>query len=704
MATVASPRPRPRARAKTGSVDPEPKDKLIRGGLWVAAIVVVIVVSLHLTGGFPHGWIADIKGWFDSIELWLIRNQNSSPLYSYLLNPIASVFNGAYNGALALLQRMTFVGVIVAGTTISGALAGRRMAILALAGFAGMGLFGLWAESMETLALMLVAIVITVIIGIPLGVWAGRRPRVDRGLRPVLDAMQTIPAFSYLLFLVLLFGIGAAPALMATFVFALPPMVRLTALGLKTVPATSLEVGDSFGATRRQRLFKVQLPLAKPSLMLGVNQTIMMALGMVVIAALIGAPGLGVTVLQGLQNLNVGAALNGGITIVIMAIVLDRVSYAWSRQGRRAPRALRIFGITPRRWQMMTAAVLVVVVAIVLGRYVLVQQDFPAGWTISVARPTNAVVDWLTLNASGVTGAITNFVFRYLMDPLKHLLTSLPWWIVTGGAALLAWRFSRKLGLSALVLCCLLGIGVIGMWGYAMDTLSQVLVAVAIAVVIAIPLGVWSAQSDTVERALRPVMDAMQTMPAFVYLVPVVILFGVGSVSGVIASVIYALPPGIRLTNLGIRGVPTETVEAASAYGATRWQMLRKVQLPLARPSIMLGVNQTVMMALAVAIIAGLIGATGLGLQVVYGLTKADTGLGVVAGIGILLLAIAMDRITQAMGTDSSHSRGPVGTGGIGWWPRLARAVHPPDVGAGDPAVMDLEEEARELTLGKGEG
>jgi glycine betaine/proline transport system permease protein len=216
-------------------------------------------------------------------------------------------------------------------------------------------------------------------------------------------------------------------------------------------------------------------------------------------------------------------------------------------------------------------------------------------------------------------------------------------------------------------------IGVMGMWANAMNTLSQVLVAVALSIVIAIPLGIWSARSDRVQQAMKPVLDAMQTMPAFVYLVPVVALFEVGRVPGVIASVVYALPPAIRLTDLGIRQVPKETVEAAIAYGATPWQLLRKVQLPLARPSILLGINQTIMMALSVVIIAGLIGGGALGFEVVQSLARTEIGRGVVAGLSIMLLAIVIDRITQAMGMERRSLRGPVGVG-LGWWTRV-RAI-----------------------------
>jgi glycine betaine/proline transport system permease protein len=196
---------------------------------------------------------------------------------------------------------------------------------------------------------------------------------------------------------------------------------------------------------------------------------------------------------------------------------------------------------------------------------------------------------------------------------------------------------------------CIAAIGVVGQWDNAMNTLSQVIVGVVFSLAIGIPIGIWSAHNDRVQRILKPLLDGMQTLPQFVYLVPVIALFHVGYVPGIIAAVVYALPPCIRLTDLGIRQVPKDSVEAAVAFGATDGQLLRKVQLPLARPSIMLGVNQTIMMVLSVVIIAGLVGGEGLGYQVINGLSH-DFGTGLVAGICILLLAIVIDRITEAMG------------------------------------------------------
>ena len=435
--------------------------------------------------------------------------------------------------------------------------------------------------------------------------------------------MQTIPAFSYLVPVVLLFGIGVPTALIATVIFAIPPAIRLTGLGVRQVPETSIEVGRSFGSTSRQLLRRVQLPLAKPAILLGVNQTIMMALGIVVIAASVGVGGLGQVVFDGLNNLNVGSALAGGLAIVALAIVLDRTTSAWGARDRkrRGTTTVHVYGREISRLAATVVALALVAVAIFIGRQILRQQDFPSSWTVNIEAPVNDALSWITRTFGGVTTAITNVTVKYALDPLKNLLTDVPWWMVAGFAALIGWRVSRRWTLAALAFVGIAAVGVLGLWSESMDTLSQVMVAVVVAVALAIPIGIWCAQSDRVERALRPILDMMQTMPQFVYLVPVVALFGPGRVPGVIAGLVYALPPGIRLTNLGIRQVPREIVEAAEAYGANRSQTLWKVQVPLARPSILLGVNQTIIMVFSVVIIAGLIGGAGLGLEVVRGLS-----------------------------------------------------------------------------------
>jgi glycine betaine/proline transport system permease protein len=642
--------------------------------IWTGVVVVVIVVGLVVfTGGFPESLVIDAAKPFNAFNDWVIEHQRTHPLFVHFLVPLKNGINSAVDQIVLGLSRLTWLGLTVAVAAIAGLLAGWRMAIGAAAGFFLIGVLGLWPGALDTLALVLLSVTVALAIGIPVGILSARHPMLERALRPVLDAMQTVPAFSYLVAVVLLFSIGAATAMIATVIFALPPAIRLTSLGIRHVPEDTIEAGEAFGATKRQILRRIQLPLARPSIMLGVNQTIMMAFGIIVIAASVGYPGLGLSVYKALQAQRIGDALAGGLAIVAMAIVLDRVTYGWSQRERKTRGAptVRLFGWTVSRKVAALLALGVVIVAVIVGRQVLRQQDFPDAWVVKIAGPVDDTADLIVRHFGGFTTGVTDVSVRFALDPLQKLLLGLPWWMVCLGAAAAAYAAARRIPLAIASFLCIALIGFAGMWEAAMDTLSQVIVGVIVSVAIAIPLGIWAARSDRVQRAMRPILDGMQTLPQFVYLVPVIALFHVGRVPGVIAALIYALPPCIRLTDLGIRQVPADRVEAAVAFGATDNQLLRKVQLPLAKPSIMLGVNQTIMMVLSVVIIAGLVGGGGLGYQVILGLSH-DPGAGLVAGLCILLLAIVIDRITQALGQPGRRPTG--GEHGVGWFFGTSRA------------------------------
>ncbi len=256
-------------------------------------------------------------------------------------------------------------------------------------------------------------------------------------------------------------------------------------------------------------------------------------------------------------------------------------------------------------------------------------------------------VDWLVDNHRDVFQAL-KWPVEQTLNGLDAGLNALSPIIVIALLAIAAWRFSGK-GLAVFTVITLVFTGLLGLWQETMTTLAMVLSSVIFCCIVGVPLGIWSGRSDGFETTIRPVLDAMQTTPAFVYLVPIVMLFSVGNVAGVLATIIFALPPIIRLTSLGIRQVHPELVEAAQAFGATNRQVLFRVQVPLAMPTILAGLNQTIMMALSMVVIAALIGAGGLGSPVILGLNTLDIGRAVIGGLSIVLMAIVLDRITQSM-------------------------------------------------------
>lgn len=267
---------------------------------------------------------------------------------------------------------------------------------------------------------------------------------------------------------------------------------------------------------------------------------------------------------------------------------------------------------------------------------------------IPMADWVNSFVDWLMLTFSAFFDGIS-FVINVVLSGIESLLLWCPWWVVILAFGLLAWKVARW-RVAIFVVLGFYFMGTLGVWDRAMETLALIATAVLISVAFAIPVGIWAARNDTVEKTLRPILDAMQTMPAFVYLIPAIMFFGIGKVPGVIATVIFAMPPGVRLTNLGIRQVPVDVVEAGKAFGSTSRQLLFKIQIPMAIPTIMAGVNQTIMMALSMAVIGAIIGAGGLGYEVYHGISRIDVGRGFIGGISIVIIAMILDRLTSAMG------------------------------------------------------
>jgi len=276
--------------------------------------------------------------------------------------------------------------------------------------------------------------------------------------------------------------------------------------------------------------------------------------------------------------------------------------------------------------------------------------DWPLGdWV-------NGLVEWLVANHGDAFEAAANGVL-FVLVRIEGLLRGLPWWLVVLAIAAAAWHASRRAGLTLGIVLSMILIGSLGLWDMAMQTLALMIVATAISVAIGIPVGIALSRGDRLRAVALPVLDAMQTLPSFVYLIPALMLFGLGKVPAIVATVIYAVPPLIRLTDLGIRLVDPEVMEASRAFGASRRQQLLGVQLPLALPNIMAGINQTTMMALSMVVIASMIGARGLGEQVLLGIQRLDVGQGTEAGVAIVALAIVFDRISQSYGKRSQRHR-----------------------------------------------
>jgi glycine betaine/proline transport system permease protein len=621
-----------------------------------AAILVPLANARWASGSWPDALTIDVSGPLTKASDWVIDNRDSHPLFLYFLGHVSNVVVISVRAVYLALLAVGWAGVTALGALVAWRVAGVKLALGTAAAFLACGLLGMWVPTMQTLALMVVAVLASVVVGALLGLAAGLSDRMDRALRPVLDTMQVLPAFSYLLPVVLVFGIGVPAAVLATVIYAAPPMARLTSLGLRGADKEVLEAVESLGATARQRLLTARLPLARKELLLGVNQTIMMALSMAIIAAVIGAGGLGDRVYQALASVDVGAALAAGIPIVLLAVVLDRVTGAAGERLGSAPE--------PRRAAGWVSALVAAAAMAVVWRLVNIPQalglteagssstDWPEAWTVNIAEPVNRAVDWMTAHLySGVpyvggTADWAGHFTTYVLDPVRGGLQWLPWWSVLLIVAALAWLIGTwRTALTAVL--AMAAIGVLGVWKPSLDTLSQVLAAVAVTLVIGFATGMAAARSNRFERMLRPVLDVFQTMPQFVYLIPVVALFGVGRAPAVAAAVVYALPAVVRITAQGLRQVDQAALESARSLGATSAQELRQVQLPLARPALLLAVNQGVVLVLAVVIIGGLVGGGALGYDVVFGLAQGDLATGLVAGAAIVCLGLMLDRVTQ---------------------------------------------------------
>ena len=626
--------------------------------------------------------------------------------YRWITKLIASYIKASYYALEDFLLDSSWLFIVAMLVIPSLAFGGLRLALLVLFGVLFWGAVDLWDSSMETLALMGLSVFLSVIVGVILGVLCGLSNRFERGMKPVLDTMQVMPAFVYLIPAMFFFGIGGAPAILATMIYSMPPIIRLTNLGIRQVPSETIETATAFGSNKLQTLFKVQVPLALPSIMMGVNQTIMMALALVVLATFIGAQGLGSEIWVAIRKLDVGWAMEGGLCVLLMAIMFDRFGKALSKETVTLPSDSQRFYLLPQTWDIYplariiekplgyihfcfvlifssifsaVASFLNIFISIfskefaesiskfilshyffftgILILYGLSVYDstiasigaFPESWHVSLREPISNGVNSLTVNPTfiSITKGIKAFVVIYLLKPLDLYLTYLPWWYTTLALVILSW-ISVGVRFAIITALLLFFIGACNIWTEAMITLSSVLISVLLCFVIGVPIGVLASYSKRFQNINEVVLDAMQTLPYFCYLIPVLMFFGGGAFAALIATIVYSIPPIIRLTVLGLSQVSSTYSEVSKSFGGSTFQTLNKIKFPLATPSLVMGFNQTVMMAFAMQIVTPLIGGKGLGREVFNGLARSDTGRALAAGIAICLLAMILDRISLA--------------------------------------------------------
>lgn len=584
-------------------------------------------------------------------------NRTKSAIFIYFFNPIRLLINGfvesirvlisvPVNGAAA--PYIGWFGVIAIVAFIVYATSRLRIAFLAVALLLGCGALGMWQFTMDTIAMTIAAVLLSLLFGIPLGIWAGLSDRVLKALTPFLDLAQILPTLVYLAPLALFFMIGVAAATVATMIYSIPITIRITSHAIRSLNFSPVEASISMGATDKQTLGKVQLPMAKQMIVLGINQTVMAALSFVVIAALIAAPGLGKPVIEALTIRNTGRGFVAGLAVVFVAIMLDRAtSAAAKKQQSFIPPTEK--QLKARRVKIAASGVFAVIAAIA-SNFVSALATFPASFNIAkpVEDVTNRFTEFLTTDFYFLTVGFKDFISLWVLNPIENVLAQAPWYLTITMIVLIA-LILGGIRVAILSFALLMLIVFSGIWFDAMITLTQTIVATILTMVVGIALGIWVGRSNRADTLLRPFLDAGQTLPAFVYLVPMLGLFGPTRFTAIATGIIYSIPVVVKIVGEGIRAVPASIVEAATAAGSNVRQIITKVQLPASKKALLLATNQGMIFVLAVIVIGGFVGSGGLGYLVILGGSKPELqGKGLVAGLVILLLGVIIDRIAQA--------------------------------------------------------
>lgn len=611
--------------------------------------IFLAVAKLALPGWLirPPAWLvwpfADWINWFfvfikDDLGLIHVTRFFASWI-EWLLDVTANLLYG--KNRWPRIGPLPWLVVAVTGFMIGYALKGWRLALLSGGTFVWIALLGQWRWAMETLSVIIVAAPIAVFLGLVLGVAAWQKKWVENILNPFLNIAQSLPHFSYMIPVVVFIGVGPKAGAIVTIIFATPPMIRMVLLGLRKVPSEIIENGHMCGANQWQLLRYVRLPTARTHILIGVNQVIMQSLAMVVLASFIGMPGLGQKLLQLLQALKIGRSIEIGITIVLIAIVLDRCSKAWAeRQPVHHERN------TPwwKRHHLLLIWFGLVVFAFWLASLWPSAHIIERSGAFTMSRWFDAIVDGMLIHVDPFSFAIRSFLIRWVLIPMRDAYLWLPFSAVIALFGAIGWRIG---GLrSALISIGFVGfIAMSGWWDRAMITAYIVTFAIFLAVVIGLPLGIWAIASEKRTRFMLLICDSAQTFPSFIYLIPVIMLFGVNDVAVIGAVIIFALVPMTRYTIEGLRNIPASLLEAADMAGANGWQKLWFVKFPIALPVIMIGLNQTVLFSLFMVIIAAFIGTQDLGQEMQRALSFTDVGKGLVLGLCVAFMGLLADHL-----------------------------------------------------------
>ena len=677
---------------------------------WIVIILITIVLLFFQDkwdwiSKYPKELIIPVSDWINfSMEKFIDK-------FGWFFLNISWLLSWPIIGAQWLLHSVPWVVIIFLVTFTAYLSSGLKLALFTLSASFYMVLIGYWEESMNTLALVIISVPMAIIIGFGLGIWGFYSKRAEKIIMPILDIFQTVPTFAYLLPILLLFGFGTVVGLIASILYSFPPMVRNTILGLKRVPDHIIESAIMSGANSKQLFWQAMLPSCKKQILLGINQSTMAALSMVIIAAIIGGTAdIGWEVLYYIRKAEVGQSLVVGLVIALMAIIIDRITSGFALKSDKEKKSLEFF--KNFRMNYLSLAIAGSILLFLIARFFVVLDDWPYNLSVWVSGYINDLFETFVKTFRTEIKQLKTYTLFFIMLPTKigfqEAVSPFTWgfkleivhkvfyfasffilslWFLKNkknnififilllmiflyfGLTHMPWPsllliysfFAWQVGGCRLALGTFFGLGfivVVGMWPEAMISVYLCGIAVVFCFIVGTSIGIWAAHNTIVSAIVRPINDTLQTIPLFVILIPFVMLFKIGDFTALLAIIIYAIVPSIRYAEHGIRNLPSEVIDASKMMGSTKTQLLFLVKLPLALPVIMLGLNQTIMYGIAMLVIAALIGTNGLEQIVFIGLTDGNMGKGLIAGLSMAIIAMIVDRITKTISEKRSEALG----------------------------------------------